>query len=343
MATVPPLRASVVVLATVLGACSPGAGRPGDPSPAPARPALAGAEQAPAPGRFEGELVGRIRGTVGRPFGIGVSSAGEALVLQLDTRSVSRFGPADSAVVGSVSVGESPIDVTITRDGRRALVTMLGGSSVYEVDVERGRALGSATVGARHHRIELSLDEGAYYVLSMDGVVRRVARASSEIESSLALGPVLRGISLHRAARSIAVSGGDAVWLLDGEALEVGAKRVVGAGAQEVVHSGDGTRVFVALESSGTILALDARTLEVVDSLRLTIPEFAPFGMALAADGRTLLVSSPQTGVVGVLDTRPLRARRLIPVGGTPRRIAFTADGRTAYVANERGWVDVVR
>jgi DNA-binding beta-propeller fold protein YncE len=28
--------------------------------------------------------------------------------------------------------------------------------------------------------------------------------------------------------------------------------------------------------------------------------------------------------------------------GGSPRRIAFTADGRHAVIANNAGWVDVV-
>jgi hypothetical protein len=32
-----------------------------------------------------------------------------------------------------------------------------------------------------------------------------------------------------------------------------------------------------------------------------------------------------------------------IAAGGVPRRLAFTANGTTAVIANEAGWVDIVR
>ena len=336
--TRPVARALVLLGACTLFACRP-AGRTAPSTEMP----RGGAEGAPADARFEGELVGRITGTEGRPFGIGVSSEGEVLVLQLDTRSASRVGPDARSVAGSVAVGDDPIDVTFTRDGRRALLTMLSGSRVHEVDVERGRTMSAVGVGSRHHRIALSADERAYYLLSMDGEVSRVSRATSAIERTASLDAVLRGIARHPGNGTLAVAGGDAVWLLDGRTLEVRAHATVGEGTQEIVYSPDGSRLFVALEYGGTILALDARTLGVVDSVRMTLPRLTPFGMALADGGRSLIVSSPSTGVVGVFDTRPLRVRRLVPVGGTPRRIALSPDGRSAYVANERGWVDIIR
>ena len=43
------------------------------------------------------------------------------------------------------------------------------------------------------------------------------------------------------------------------------------------------------------------------------------------------------------LDRPTLRVFGSLDTGGKPRRIAFDATGRTAVIANEAGWVDLVR
>ena len=57
----------------------------------------------------------------------------------------------------------------------------------------------------------------------------------------------------------------------------------------------------------------------------------------------TFVVSSPATGRVAVVDVVSRAVMRTIPVAGVPRRIAFSATGLHALIANEMGWVDVLR
>lgn len=65
--------------------------------------------------------------------------------------------------------------------------------------------------------------------------------------------------------------------------------------------------------------------------------------MAVSPDWRQLYISSSLGGAIYLIDWKSGATLRRVATGGTPRRIAFTADGSTAVVANEAGWVDFIR
>jgi YVTN family beta-propeller protein len=63
----------------------------------------------------------------------------------------------------------------------------------------------------------------------------------------------------------------------------------------------------------------------------------------MSPDGKQLYVTSATSGMLWIVD-RPARTKLTsIPVGGTPRRIAFDASGATAAVTNEAGFVTIIR
>jgi YVTN family beta-propeller protein len=64
--------------------------------------------------------------------------------------------------------------------------------------------------------------------------------------------------------------------------------------------------------------------------------------MALSPDWRQLYVSSSLGGAVYLLDWKTGATLKTVTTGGTPRRIGFAADGSTAVIANEGGWVDFI-
>ena len=68
-----------------------------------------------------------------------------------------------------------------------------------------------------------------------------------------------------------------------------------------------------------------------------TGPEGRRFRSPTAAtSGRVLVIDRTTRKIVR-------KIIHTIDVGGKPRRIAFSADGLTAFVANELGWVDVLK
>src|SRR2546425_7359066 len=68
----------------------------------------------------------------------------------------------------------------------------------------------------------------------------------------------------------------------------------------------------------------------------------AALSVALSPDEAVLYVGLLFAGRVVQLDRPTLRVLARLETGGKPRRIAFDATGRSALIANEAGWVDLV-
>jgi len=67
------------------------------------------------------------------------------------------------------------------------------------------------------------------------------------------------------------------------------------------------------------------------------------FGLAADAGDAHLYATIPADGKVLVIDRASRTIRRILETGGIPRQVAFDAATGYVVVANESGWVDVLR
>lgn len=288
----------------------------------------------------------RVRGpTPGRPFGLAISAGGHVVTTYLDRAIVGRWGVGESEIADTTRVGPDPVDIAFTADGALAYVVSLDSSSVHVFDTRTGVPVDTFILGSKHGRILMHPDDSRFWVVGRKArKVWAVERASGAVLDSVELGDELRGITRLAGSGRLVVNGfGGTIWALDGNALDVVASVGIGGLTTDVISSASGDRVFVADESGARVVALDGNSLATVDELRFSRPMLLPFAMSLSPDGLTLAVSSAVTGHVMLVDAQDLILRRTIAVGGKPRRIAFRADGSLLYVANEGGWVDVLR
>lgn len=296
------------------------------------------------PDGFRGALDRQVLGTSGRPFGLGIGPTGTGYALQLDRTTAAEFDVVGGPVSGTVALAYNPIDVAFAGAGALAYFSILDQSRVYTVNTGTGLTVDSVAFGARHHRILMHPDGDRYWVISLDGVMWAVHRATGvPTDSATFGGRVLHGLSRRPSDGTLALSAGSGVVLLDGATLDSLAGLELHGLTQEVVHSADGAKLFVAIESRPVVMVLDAATLAVQDSITFGDTPFAPFGMRLSPNGGVLLVSSADPAGIAVVDARSLRVRRVLSPGGVPRRVAFSPDGKSAFVSNEAGWIDVLR
>jgi YVTN family beta-propeller protein len=143
----------------------------------------------------------------------------------------------------------------------------------------------------------------------------------------------------------------------------------------EVAFNSTGTRLYVTNQDSGTITVIDVATNAVIDTIpvgnrpyevivepgdsilwtgkidslygiRLATKEIiARFqigdvgnGVAIARD-TLLYVSTHSTGTVVEINLRTRARGRTFTVGGTPQKLAVSANGNELYIANEAGYV----
>ena len=66
-------------------------------------------------------------------------------------------------------------------------------------------------------------------------------------------------------------------------------------------------------------------------------------GLTLSADGTTLYVGLVFVGKVQAIDRVARTVIQTVFTGGTPRELATDAARQRVLVANEGGWVDVLR
>jgi YVTN family beta-propeller protein len=112
----------------------------------------------------------------------------------------------------------------------------------------------------------------------------------------------------------------------------------MGGMPQGLALSADGTELYVA-NQAGWLGVFSVASGTRLDSIAL---DGAAFGLARSPDNQVLYVGLYDAGGVVVVNRATRQVIKTLVTGGTPRRIAFTADSRHAVIANEDGWVDVV-
>jgi YVTN family beta-propeller protein len=262
-----------------------------------------------------------------------------------------------------LSIGDLPLNMVLSRDGRYLIVANNGYAkpTLRVVDLDRGYvssvvALDDAWLGLAWH------PDGSKLYSSG-------AASNSVLEFTWRNGRLGRGRTLQLAPKSeaptpgvnrpnptpqsfvggVAVSPdgarlaavhvlGQKVNLVDLGTGQVTASVNVPAEAYTALFSGDGATLFVSLWGGARVLLLDAKTL--APKGEVVVGEH-PNAMAQAADGR-LFVACANTNAVWVVDPAAMKATEQIsvalfpnaPPGSTPNALALSPNGQRLVVAN---------
>lgn len=298
----------------------------------------------PAKQQLQGVVEGEYGGLPGRPFGIRVAPNGAIFVTQQDRARVTRLAPGDAGPRDSSTVGTDPGDVVLTANGARAIVSTFISGGLHFLDATTGVQTDFTQVGTNAYRLAVSKSGQRVFVTTTGGRVHAIEIATGNKVDSVQLSGSLQGIALRSDGVLAVSSSGGNLTLLDPGSLDVIESRNLGIDAQDIAFSKDGDRLFVAAEGAARLLVVDGRTLVTRDSVLFNGPIGVwPFGLTLSPNGATLLVSSPLSGALALVNAQTLALRTVITLGGEPRRIAFAPDGSRAYVANEADRIDVIR
>lgn len=219
------------------------------------------------------------------------------LVVRKTDDAVDFVDPGSGLRLASVALGHAPHEVSVSPDGRRAVVSNYGtrerpGSTLSIVDLEQPREL---------QRIELAPHTRPH------------------------------GVAWFAPDRIAVTTEGSKHLLV----VEPDSGRIVTAiaTAQEASHmvavSNDRTRAYVTNIGSGTTTALDLAAGHKLGDVPTGAGSEA---LALTPDGGELWVAARADGHLAVVDSGTLNVQARLPLPGTPIRIAMTPDGRTALV-----------
>jgi YVTN family beta-propeller protein len=224
-----------------------------------------------------------------------VGTSGE--IIAIDTRT--------DQVLWRMPVDGMPHHMSVSKDGKRMFLPLYDTWWVVVIDLERREVTRRIFNGHGSHGTKLSPDGKTLYVGSMMN---------------------------------------DHLTIIDTDTLEIAGRVQFRDGVRPFAITGDGTRAYVQQSWMHGFVVVDLerreklRTVLLPDADRAPMPDAYPHnvnhGIALTHDESLLLANGSVFDYVAVFTHPELELRATIPVGSDPNSIAFSKDGRFAYVSN---------
>lgn len=266
------------------------------------------------------------------------------LVVRKSAGALDFIDPGSGLTLASVAVGYAPHEVAVAPDGRHAAVSNYGtsgqpGSTLSIVDLQRPRELRRIDLSphTRPHgvawyapdRVAVTT-EGSQRLLLVDpwrGAVVADIRTGQDTSHMVAVAP-----DQQRAFIANVGSGSlTAASLEDSTSTKATVLTVeTGAGTEAIAVRPDGREVWLAARAAGTLVRLDATSLERIGQVDLP---GVPIRVAFSRDGRRAFVTCAGSAEVIAFDAsngRELRRRKIdVPLasGAADRPAASLARG----------------
>ena len=299
-----------------------------------------------APGQHVVHSISERVAVDGFPFDVTFTASGDALVTRTHAAAIAvlRFKPL--RVSHTILVG--PVPTRVLANGRSAggapqlaYVTTQFNEAVNLVDLQRRVRIGSIAVPGHALGAVLSPDGHTLYVTTNHDRLVAISTLQRTVIGTTSIPFGIPQIAIHPSGHSLLVSCWRAgvIVEVDTKTLAITRRFDVGGVVQDVIVSPDGQTLYAANEA-GWLDVIHLPSGRCTATLELGTPAL---GLGLSADATQLFVGLLNAGSVLVLQRQGLVERAVIATGGRPRLISAHPDGESVLVANEAGWVDLLR
>lgn len=273
------------------------------------------------------------------PWGVAVRDDGLALFTQLASGGVGITSTRTRALDGFIPTGVTPTGIVLSPDGNTAYVANQFGN-VSRIDVATRLVTGSVDI-ANAQALRLSPDGLQLFVATTGTAVVTVNLATLSIVRTVDVGSAPNGFAVHPGGRLLYVSSFDAgtvseIDMITGQVLRT---FTTFGTPQEMALNRKGMRLYVANEG-GWLDEIDLASGEFAPSISL---QAGAFGVGVTPDDSQAYLTLPSAGLIQIFGLQSRKLAKTIDVGGDPRRIAFSQQGRIAAVTNAAGFITFIR
>jgi YVTN family beta-propeller protein len=281
-------------------------------------------------------VIARVVALEGSPYGVAVSSHGVAYAALIGSTALIRGDVATMTFVSPVEVGLTPPHVAFNPAGTVVFATLQTGRGLAVVDATTNTLITTMPLGSDGFNLLVGPDGEHVYVTTAEGTLYVVNAATYEVDTTLAVGAAANGLAFSSGGDVLYVSSRDAGTVVAIDPVTNAIRRTypIGGMPQRLAVSPDGSELYVANEVHG----LDVVNVATGGVTQLSFGT-AGYGLGLTPDGTQLYVLLAEAGEVRILDRESRAPLNTISVGGRPRNVVFTEDGRTALVTNEEAVV----
>jgi YVTN family beta-propeller protein len=273
------------------------------------------------------------------PWGVAVRDDGLALFTELASGGVGVTSTKTRTVDDFIPTGVTPTGIVLSPDGNTAYVANQFGN-VSRIDVATRQVTGSVDI-ATPQAVRISPDGSQLFVGTTGTAVVTVDIATLTIVRTVNVGSAPNGFAVHPGGRLLYVSSFDAgtvseIDMFTGQVLRT---FTTFGTPQEMALNRKGTRLYVANEG-GWLDELDLASGELLPSIPL---QAGAFGVGVTPDDGQAYLTLPSAGLIQIFGLQTRKLAKTIDVGGDPRRIAFSQQGRIAAVTNAAGFITFIR
>jgi YVTN family beta-propeller protein len=264
------------------------------------------------------------------------------LVLNKGENTLWIVDPMTSKVVGRVSTGEAPHELTTSTDGKTAFVANYGsgepGHTISVIDLASQKELRRVDLGPlrRPHGIVFAGGK-VYFTAEANNLIGRYDPVGNQIDWLLGTGQnVTHMLVLSKDGDKIFTAniGSDSISMIEGGSdpqAWVETVIAVGHGPEGIDISPDGKEVWTAHSRDGGVSIIEVATRKVIQTLSLNTKRANR--LKFTPDGKLVLISDLDGGDLLVLNAPARREIKRIKLGHAPEGILVTPDGSHAYVA----------
>jgi len=241
-----------------------------------------------------------------------------------------------------VSVGFIPTFVTFDAAGTTAYVPNLSGQYVSVIDVASNTQTRTIPVTGDPLPVAISADGTTLFVTTNADRLYKIALANDSVVDSIALPATSHHLLMHPNDQLlyVATRAAGSVLEVNWHTMTVVRTFPLGGTTQGMAISLDEQELYVADETMNRLRIVNLATGTAAPPVPLA---GGGEGLALSADGTRLYVGLVFAGKVQVLDRASRTTLDTLTTGGVPREIAVDAARSRVLVANENGWVDIIR
>ena len=276
----------------------------------------------------------------GGPLGIAV--AGDVAYVSRQTANrVDRLALATLQFTASLTAGSTPCFLVFDATATTAYVANQLSDNIGVIDVATNTQTRTIPVTGDPLPVAISADGSTLFTTTNANRLYKILVATGAVVDSLDLPATSHHLLMHPndSLLYVATRDGGSVLEVDWRLLSVLRTFTLGGRTQGMAISADRQELYVANESSNVLHVITLAT-----AASSTIPlAGGGEGLTLSADGTKLYVGLVSAGKVQVIDRVARTVIRTVVTGGTPRELATDAAGHRVLVANEAGWVDVLR
>ncbi len=199
-----------------------------------------------------------------------------------DVKTASVVNIASGKVEHIIPVGQEPEGVATAPDGKRFYVTCESGGEIYAIETAGYTAVGHFKVNVRPRSMAFLPGADIGFIPSEStGELNVIDTANLKVLKVIALPPASRPMNVKTASNG---------------------------------------KIYVSTGRAGTILVLDGRTYEVLDTIKVGT---RPWGMTLSPDGKYLYSANGPSNDVSVVDLAANKETARVKAGESPWSVAI--------------------